>query len=66
MGYKSSGLPTPQPPLVQYVGVDHGGGRIRMALQLLDGANVIAGLQQRVVTIASSSTKRNSMPEWKQ
>jgi hypothetical protein len=35
-----------QPRLMQDVGVDHGGGDIEVAEQLLRGADVVAGFEQ--------------------
>lgn len=43
---KIRGAPYPQWAAVEHMGVDHGGAHILMAQQLLDGADVLAPLQQ--------------------
>lgn len=40
------GTEHPPPAFVQHVGVNLGGGHIRMAQEFLDGSNIVAGLQK--------------------
>jgi len=43
---RSAGLRTPDGPRFRSMGVDHGGHDVLVALQLLNGAEVLVALQQ--------------------
>jgi hypothetical protein len=54
------GAPNCKPAALKDVGVDHGRRHLAMAQELLDGANVVAGLQR--VSSKESATTRGEAP----